>query len=71
MFEADSADRVLAWLWERPDGTKAGVVEHAAAPRWELRVIKAGRVIARERCDSFAELIAASMAAHLKTDVSA
>ena len=68
MSEPNSPDAVIAWLWERPDGTKAGVVEHAAAPHWELRVTRRGVVIERHRCESFAELVAASMAAHLKTD---
>jgi hypothetical protein len=68
MSESNAAEAVLAWLWELPDGTKAAVVEHPAAPRWELRVTRRGRVLERERCDSFFDLISASMAARLKAD---
>jgi hypothetical protein len=68
MTEQTSADAVLAWLWELPDGTKAAVVEHAAAPHWELRVLRRGQIIDRERCASFPDLITASMAAHLRAD---
>ena len=67
MTEPTSAEP-MAWLWELPDGTKAGVVEHAAPPHWELRIVKGGRVIECERCASFADLIAAAMAAHCKAD---
>jgi len=68
MTEPTSADGVLAWLWELPDGTRAGVIEHATPPHWELRVIKGGQIVECERCASFPELIAASMAAHYKAD---
>ena len=70
MTEPTSAERVLTWLWELPDGTRAGVVEHAAPPRWELRIVKGDRVIARERCGSFPDRIAAAMAAHYRADSS-
>ena len=60
----------MAWWWELPDGTKAGVVEHPATPQWELRIVKRGRVIDRERCGSFSDLIDAAMAAHYKADSS-
>lgn len=70
MIEPTSAEPVMAWLWELPDGTKAGVVEHAAPPHWELRIVKGGRVIECERCASFSDLIAAAMAAHYKADSS-
>jgi hypothetical protein len=66
MTEPTSAEPVMAWLWEMSDGTRAGVVEHAAPPQWELRIVKAGRVIESERCVSFSDLIAAAMAAHYK-----
>ena len=68
MIDPTSAEPVMAWLWELPDGTKAGVVEHAAPPQWELRIVKGGRVIDCERCTSFSDLIAAAMAAHYKAD---
>ena len=68
MSQGNAADTVLAWLWERSDGTRAAVVEHAAAPQWELRVTKNGVVVEHERCDSFPALIAASTAARLRVD---
>jgi hypothetical protein len=68
MSEPSSAEPVMAWLWELPDGTKAGVVEHAAPPQWELRIVKGDRVIGCERCASFSDLIAAAMAAHYKAE---
>jgi len=68
MTEPTSAEPVLAWLWELPDGTRAAVVEHAAPPQWELRIVKGSRVIECERCASLSELIAAAMAAHYKAD---
>ncbi|HXI29609.1 MAG TPA: hypothetical protein VNG89_14320 [Vicinamibacterales bacterium] len=68
MSEQDSAERIVAWLWERPDGTRAAVIEHASEPHWELRITRRGRVIECERCRSFSDLIAASTAAHVKAD---
>ena len=68
MTDPTSAEPVMAWLWELPDGTRAGVVEHAAPPHWELRIVKGGRVVDCERCASFSDLIAAAMAAHYKAD---
>ena len=68
MTDLTSAEPVMTWLWEMPDGTRAGVVEHTASPQWELRIVKSGRLLDRERCASFADLIAAAMAAHYKAD---
>ncbi|HJZ78131.1 MAG TPA: hypothetical protein VKE51_40670 [Vicinamibacterales bacterium] len=68
MSQKNSADAVLAWLWELSDGTRAEVVERTAAPQWELRVTKNGVVIEHERCDSFPALIAASTAARMRAD---
>jgi uncharacterized membrane protein len=68
MSHQDPADEVVAWLWERSDGTRAGVVENPVAPHWELRVTKNGRTVARARVDSFADLIEASTAARRAAD---
>ena len=68
MSQQNPGDAVLAWLWELSDGTRAAVVEHTAAPQWELQVTKNGRIVERERCESFPALIAASTAARLRAD---
>jgi hypothetical protein len=70
MSQPSSGDGVLAWLWELSDGTKAAVIEHPAPPHWELRITKNARIVARQRCDSFAELMEASVAARLAADAS-
>jgi hypothetical protein len=55
--------RMITCVWECRDGTKACAVEHEDGG-WELRVVRRGRIVAQHRCASFADLIAAAMAAH-------
>jgi len=63
---SDRTDNVLVWLWELRDGTKAGAIEHATAPRWELRLVRNGQVVRQMRYDSCSDLIAAATAEHVK-----
>ena len=62
----DPSENVLVWLWELRDGTRAGVIEHAVAPRWELRLIRHKRVVHQTRYQSCDDLMTAAMAEHLK-----
>jgi hypothetical protein len=53
---------VLACLWELSDGTRAFVVEHRVAPRWELRMVRRGSVVDGRRFHALDELMAKSLA---------
>ncbi|HKB13458.1 MAG TPA: hypothetical protein VKD69_22485 [Vicinamibacterales bacterium] len=68
MSQSKSAEAVLAWLWELSDGTSAAVIEHDAAPKWELRVTRHGRIVTRQRCESFTTLMEATVAARQAAD---
>ena len=57
-------ENVLTHLWELSDGTRAYVVEHAFAPRWEVCLVRRDRVVRRRRCETVEELMAASMRFH-------
>jgi hypothetical protein len=57
-------DNVLTYLWELSDGTRAYVVEHAFAPRWEVCLVRRDRVVQRQRCETIEELMLASMRLH-------
>ena len=57
-------ENVLTYLWEISDGTRAYVVEHAFAPRWEVCLVRRDRVVRRRRCETVEELMAASMRFH-------
>jgi hypothetical protein len=61
--ETNNEGQLLTCLWERRDGTKACAVELEGGG-WELRVERRGRIVAQHRCASYADLIAAAMAAH-------
>ena len=63
------ASEFLTCLWELSDGTQARVVEHGSSPRWELCVIRRGRVVQRQRCRSVDELMAASTALYAAATV--
>jgi hypothetical protein len=60
-------DNVLTYLWELSDGTRAYVVEHAFAPRWEVCLVRRDRVVQRQRCETIEELMLASMRLHAST----
>jgi len=51
----------LTCLWELSGGSRACVVEHPAAPHWELCVVRRGEVVTRHRCATIAELMAQSL----------
>ena len=57
-------ENVLTYLWELSDGTRAYVVEHAFAPRWEVCLVRRDRVVQRQRCETIEQLMAASMSFH-------
>jgi hypothetical protein len=51
----------LTCLWELSGGARACVVEHPAAPRWELCLVRHGHVVRSHRCATVAELMAQSL----------
>jgi len=62
-------ENVLTYLWERSDGTRACVVEHAFAPRWEVCLVRRDRVVRRERCETVEQVMAASMSLHAAASI--
>lgn len=52
---------ILTCLWELANGTRALVVEHSDAPRWELRLVRHGQLLQGCRCDTLADLMARSL----------
>jgi hypothetical protein len=56
----------LTCLWELSGGLRACVVEHPAAPRWELCLVRRGDVVGRHRCATIAELMAESLAEYVR-----
>jgi hypothetical protein len=58
----DDDQSFLTCLWEISGGPRACVVEHPAAPRWELCLVRQGQVLRRHRCATVAELMAESLA---------
>jgi hypothetical protein len=56
------AQAFLTYLWELSDGTRACVVEHLSAPRWELCMVRHGHVVYVCRCETVADLMARSLA---------
>jgi hypothetical protein len=61
-----ASEPYLTCLWELSGGPRACVVEHATAPRWELCLVRHGLVVARRRCETVAELMAASLAEYMR-----
>jgi hypothetical protein len=59
-----NVDNVITNLWELSDGTRACLVEHASAPRWEVCVVRRDRVLQRHRCETIHQLMATSMDLH-------
>jgi hypothetical protein len=57
-------DNAITNLWELSDGTRACVVEHTAAPRWEVCLVGRERVLQRHRCDTIHQLMATAMGLH-------
>ena len=55
----------LTCLWELHDGTRACVVEHRVEPRWELCIVRQGRVVRGRRYESIADLMAKSLAEYV------
>jgi hypothetical protein len=55
----------LTCLWELHDGSRACVVEHRVEPRWELCIVRQGRVVQGCRCESIADLMAKSLAEYV------
>jgi hypothetical protein len=66
---ADDSPSFLTCLWELSGGTRACVVEHPDAPRWELCLVRHGRVVSRCRSETIAELMAQSLAAYAASSV--
>jgi hypothetical protein len=57
-------DNAITNLWELSDGTRACVVEHPAAPRWEVCLVRSDRVVQRHRCDTIDQLMATAIGLH-------
>jgi hypothetical protein len=57
-------DNAITNLWELSDGTRACVVEHPAAPRWEVCLVRSDRVLLSHRCDTIDQLMATAMNLH-------
>jgi hypothetical protein len=60
----NSIENVITSLWELSDGTRACVVEHPFAPRWEICLVRRDRILQRHRCDTIQQLMATAMGLH-------
>jgi len=59
--KAFSSPSLLACLWEIANGTRALLLEHQDAPRWELRTVRGERVCRQLRFAAISDLMAHSL----------
>jgi hypothetical protein len=62
-----SSPSIVACLWEIANGTRALLLEHRDAPRWELRTIRGQRVFRQLRFEAIADLMVRSLAEYTAT----